>query len=161
MDPICTFQSAFNLIAILRVLSGSSTLPWSKKFHGNRVLTEGVKCIMFKTRSQVKILWQSSKHGQSTWWYFTSTLQWWHRAQSNEAPPSMVLGHIHRDFLRFSLYWIFLVGSCLIVFMLAATHMSVKPLYFQAPISSVDDMFSPNVCDAQFANCICANADEI
>jgi len=57
----------------------------------------------------------------------------------------MMLGRVHRDFLKFSLYWILLVASCLIVFVLAAKNMTVKALQFQAPTSSVDDVHLPNV----------------
>jgi len=50
-----------------------------------------------------------------------------------------------RDSIKFSLYWIALVVSSLIVFMSAASHMQVKPLQFQAPTGSLDDVFVPDV----------------
>ena len=55
-----------------------------------------------------------------------------------------------RDSIKFSLYWIVLVASSLIVFMGAASHMQVKPLQFQAPTGSLDDVFVPDVVCSDF-----------
>jgi len=54
------------------------------------------------------------------------------------------------DSIKFSFYWIALVASSLIVFMSAASHMQVKPLQFQAPTGSLDDVFSPDVVFSDF-----------
>ncbi|KAF8961637.1 hypothetical protein BDZ97DRAFT_1828320 [Flammula alnicola] len=40
-----------------------------------------------------------------------------------------------KDFTKFSLYWGALVTTCLVSFFIAASHMTVKPLQFQAPIA--------------------------
>ena len=53
---------------------------------------------------------------------------------------------LQRDLLKFSLYWVALVASCLIIFVISAMHMRVKPLQFEAPITSLDDIFLPDVC---------------
>jgi len=58
----------------------------------------------------------------------------------------MLQGRIRRGLLKFSLYWAALVASCLIVFVISALHMTVKPLQFEAPITSLDDIFLPDVC---------------
>ena len=117
-------------------------------------ISQAVKCLMrmgsrIDLKWFVKHLWWSNKHGpcpsQCARWYFTRPLHCQHRVQSDEVPPPMVLRYIHQDFLKFCLYWIFLVASCVIGFVLAATHMTVKPLQFQAPTSSVDDVYLPNV----------------
>ncbi|KAF8961645.1 hypothetical protein BDZ97DRAFT_1828358 [Flammula alnicola] len=50
-----------------------------------------------------------------------------------------------QDFTKFSLYWAALVSTCLVSFFIAASHMTVKPLQFQAPISSIDDWFTADV----------------
>jgi hypothetical protein len=55
-----------------------------------------------------------------------------------------------RDSIKFSLRWIALVASSLIVFMSAASHMQVKPLQFQAPTGSLDDVFVPDVNFSDF-----------
>ena len=54
------------------------------------------------------------------------------------------------DSIKVSFYWIALVASSLIVFMSAASHMQVKPLQFQAPTGSLDDVFSPDVVFSDF-----------
>ena len=58
----------------------------------------------------------------------------------------MIRRRIQRGLLKFSFYWVVLVASCLIVFVISALHMTVKPLQFQAPVSSVNDIFFPDVC---------------
>ena len=58
----------------------------------------------------------------------------------------MLRGSIKKGLLKFTLYWIALVASCLIVFVISAWHMTVKPLQFQAPVGSLNNIFSPEVC---------------
>jgi len=58
----------------------------------------------------------------------------------------MIRTRIRRGLLKFSFYWVALVASCLVVFVISALHMTVKPLQFQAPVGSVNDIFLPDVC---------------
>ena len=64
-----------------------------------------------------------------------------------------------RDSIKFSLYWIALVAASLIVFMIAASHMQVKPLQFQAPTGSLDDVFVPDVVFFRLPDAIVTNAN--
>ncbi|KDR72369.1 hypothetical protein GALMADRAFT_159048, partial [Galerina marginata CBS 339.88] len=52
---------------------------------------------------------------------------------------------IRRDFIKFSIYWIALVSTCLVAFLISASYMRVEPLQFQAPIISSFDVFTPDV----------------
>ena len=47
---------------------------------------------------------------------------------------------------KFCIYWATFVASCLIIFFISASHMTVKPLQFEAPLSTLDDVFLPEVC---------------
>ena len=58
----------------------------------------------------------------------------------------MLQRSIRRGLLKFSLYWAALVASCLIIFVITALHIRVKSLQFEAPITSLDDIFLPDVC---------------
>ena len=58
----------------------------------------------------------------------------------------MVPGSIRRGLLKFSFYWVAFVASCLIVFVVSALYMRVKPLQFEAPVSSLNNVFLPDVC---------------
>lgn len=49
------------------------------------------------------------------------------------------------DIVRFLLYWIALVGTCLTVFVFFALHMTVKPSQFAAPPVLQNDPFQPDV----------------
>jgi len=58
----------------------------------------------------------------------------------------MLRRSIRGGLLKFSLYWVALVASCLVIFVISALHMIVKPLHFEAPVGSLNDVFSPDVC---------------
>jgi len=55
-------------------------------------------------------------------------------------------GSIRRGLLKFYFYWVALVASCLIIFFISASQLTVKPLQFEAPVSTLDDVFLPDVC---------------
>ncbi|KAF8804302.1 hypothetical protein BYT27DRAFT_7194475 [Phlegmacium glaucopus] len=52
---------------------------------------------------------------------------------------------IRSDFSKFCLYWIAFITLCLVAFVIAALHLTVKPMQFQAPTRSLDDILSPDV----------------
>ena len=60
--------------------------------------------------------------------------------------PNMRQGSIRRGLLKFYFYWVALVASCLIIFFISASQIMVKPLQFEAPVSTLDDVFLPDVC---------------
>jgi len=60
--------------------------------------------------------------------------------------PNMRQGSIRRGLLKFYFYWVALVASCLIIFFISASQLTVKPLQFEAPVSTLDDVFLPDVC---------------
>ncbi|KDR70684.1 hypothetical protein GALMADRAFT_214418 [Galerina marginata CBS 339.88] len=95
---------------------------------------------------------------------FTDYLRHWHgSAEHSRLVPSMKLAfftrvssvssqskdsnicqrRVPRDIVKFLVCWIALVGTCFIAFLTSALHMAVKPLRFQAPDASNDDLFLP------------------
>ncbi|KDR70691.1 hypothetical protein GALMADRAFT_144577 [Galerina marginata CBS 339.88] len=52
--------------------------------------------------------------------------------------------YIPRRIIKLSI-WVLLVVSCLIISLSIAPHVTVKPLKFQAPVPSSDDLFIPDV----------------